>query len=64
MTFSILTLSITMTFHYAECYILFSIILNVIVLNVIMLSIIWSVSFGTLVGACNPVTGPLIIFCK
>jgi hypothetical protein len=48
MTFSILTLSITMTFHYAECCILFSIIPNVIVLNVIMLSIIFTECRGTL----------------
>jgi len=40
MSFSIITLSITMICHYAEYRILFSIMLSVIVLNVVMLSVI------------------------
>jgi hypothetical protein len=35
-----MTLSITMLSYYAECHILFTIMLNVIVLRVIMLSVI------------------------
>ncbi len=40
MTFSITTLSITKLYHYAECNILFDVMLSVIILNVVMLSVV------------------------
>ncbi len=56
-TFSIMTLSITMLCHYAECCILFTIMLNEVMLSFVILNEVM-LSFGMLivvapVNACN-----------